>query len=187
MTTTGSSWNAWTYPPGAGHPADAAIDIAGYEVCVVDGRVGTVTEAVFEPGASYVIVDTDGWVLSTTVMLPAAVVTLVGSDRTVHVGCGRQQIYEAPAYRPERRNEPGLPHRAGRLLPARRDTTPGTIPLHTSRVHNREPTRFGHPAAHPGAVRHRCRRQVLLVRCCWPGKGDGAGGLGCVSCGAQGG
>jgi hypothetical protein len=87
-------------------PPDVGIDIGGYEVRATDARVGTVTEAVFEQGASYVIVDTDGLVLSTTVMLPAGVVTLVGTDQSVHIDCRRQQIHDAPTYLPERRNHP---------------------------------------------------------------------------------
>lgn len=106
MTTIESSWDPWTFPPGAGYPPDAGIDITGYEVCAVDGHFGTVTEAVFQPGQSHIIADTSGWIFATTVMLPAAIITMIGTDRIVHVDRTRQQLGEAPAHQVERRHDP---------------------------------------------------------------------------------
>lgn len=107
MTSLEGSWRAWSYPPGVSYPPDAGIDIAGYGVCAADGRLGTVTEAAFDPDGGYVIAETGGWIIATTVMLPAGIVTMIGADdRTVHVDRTLRQITDAPHYDPDRRDDP---------------------------------------------------------------------------------
>jgi hypothetical protein len=74
-------------------------DVTGWRVEALDGHIGHVDEATYEPGSSSLVVDTGFWIFGKRRMLPAGVVQRV--DRvaeTVHVGLTRDQIRAAPDY-----------------------------------------------------------------------------------------
>jgi hypothetical protein len=74
-------------------------DIAGFSVEALDGEIGTVDEATYEAGGSYVVVDTGPWIFGKKVMLPAGVVTRVDVDNErVHVGLTKDEIENAPEF-----------------------------------------------------------------------------------------
>ena len=52
-------------------------DITGFDVQAVDGEIGSVDEATYDIGASYLVVDTGPWIFGKKVLLPAGVVDMV--------------------------------------------------------------------------------------------------------------
>ena len=52
-------------------------DITGFSVQAIDGEIGSVDEATYDIGASYVVVDTGPWIFGKKVLLPAGVVDMV--------------------------------------------------------------------------------------------------------------
>ncbi|MGK5737905.1 PRC-barrel domain containing protein [Micromonospora sp. URMC 103] len=106
-------------PDGAGDGPDAPgpgtpIDLAGYRVEGVDGRIGSVDEASDEAGARYLVVDTGPWILGHRVLLPVGTVERVDHlERTVYVDRTRQQVKDAPAFDPEAYAQPDYRDRVG--------------------------------------------------------------------------
>ena len=107
MTGSGSlsGWDPWTYRRDAavsGHRAD----LAGFAVEAADGSIGTVEEATYEVGSSYLIVDTGPWIFGGRLMLPAGIVHRVDRQvRTVHVDRTRDEIKSAPTFGPDTRTD----------------------------------------------------------------------------------
>src|SRR5262245_49060661 len=75
--------------------ADEPTSIAGYDVDAADGRIGSVDEATYEIGGSYLVIDTGGWIFGTKVMLPAG-------------GCARSRHELARGYVAGSRDESSL-------------------------------------------------------------------------------
>lgn len=74
-------------------------DITGFSVQAIDGEIGSVDEATYDIGASYVVVDTGPWIFGKKVMLPAGVIRTVDMDtETVFVNRTKDQIKDAPEY-----------------------------------------------------------------------------------------
>lgn len=83
----------WTYPDGA----VAGRDLSGYDVEALDGQIGSVEEATYEIGASYLVVETGPWIFGRRVMLPAGMVEHVdAAARTVFVGRTKDEIRNSP-------------------------------------------------------------------------------------------
>jgi hypothetical protein len=100
MTGSGSLtwWDPWTYRRDAGVSAHRA-DLAGFAVEAADGNIGTVEEATYEVGASYVVVDTGPWIFGGRLMLPAGIVNRVDRDaRKVYVDRAKDEIKGAPTF-----------------------------------------------------------------------------------------
>ncbi|MEN3534611.1 PRC-barrel domain containing protein [Microbispora sp. ZYX-F-249] len=90
------------------------MDIAGYDVQAVDGKIGSVDEATYEAGQSYIVVDTGPWIFGKKVMLPASVVTRIDfQDRKVFVSRTKQEIKNAPEFNEAAMSEPGYRDRVG--------------------------------------------------------------------------
>jgi hypothetical protein len=71
----------------------------GFEVRASDGSIGTVDEATYDVGASYIVVDTGPWIFGKRVLLPAGVIHRVERDAgVVHVGRSKEEIRSAPEY-----------------------------------------------------------------------------------------
>ena len=86
----------WTY---VDQDSWTGTDIAGFSVEALDGEIGTVDEATYEAGGSFLVVDTGPWIFGRKVMLPAGVVTRVDVDsERVHVGLTKDDIENAPEF-----------------------------------------------------------------------------------------
>jgi len=100
MTGSGSQtwWDPWTYRRDAGVSAHRA-DLAGFAVEAPDGSIGTVEEATYAAGSSYVVVDTGPWIFGGRLMLPAGIVSRVDRHvRKVHVDRTKDEIKSAPTF-----------------------------------------------------------------------------------------
>ena len=93
------------------------LDLKGFEVEAVDGPVGKVTEASYELGSSWLVVDTGPWIIGKKVLLPAGVIERIDpEERKIYVDRTRDEIKAAPGARPVRLPRPGSAPGAGRLL-----------------------------------------------------------------------
>jgi hypothetical protein len=79
----------------------------GFEVEAADGHIGTIGEATYELGSSYVIVDTGPWVFGTKVMLPAGTIGRLDlGTRRAYVARNRDEILSAPKFDQEAHQDP---------------------------------------------------------------------------------
>ena len=91
-----AGWDPWTYRRDTGMNGHA-IDLVGFGVEATDGTIGSITEATYEVGASYVIVDTGPWIFGSRVMLPAGTISRIDREtRIVHVHRSTDEIKNAP-------------------------------------------------------------------------------------------
>ena len=110
-TNTLTATDLWTYRDASSW---TKTDIGGFKVEALDGSIGSVDEATYEAGGSYIVVDTGPWIFGKKVLLPAGVVQRVDFDESiVWVNRTKAQIDHGPefdeaAYRdPAYRNEVG--------------------------------------------------------------------------------
>jgi hypothetical protein len=81
-------------------------DLTGFKVQALDGDIGTVDEATYDIGASYVVCDTGPWIFGKKVLLPAGVVDLVDvTNQKLIVNRTKEEIQNAPEFDPERYKE----------------------------------------------------------------------------------
>ena len=84
----------WTYRD---YDTWADNDISGFGVEAIDGSIGSVDEATYDVGSSYIVVDTGPWIFGKKVMLPAGVIDRVDLDeRKVWVHRTRDEIKDSP-------------------------------------------------------------------------------------------
>jgi len=82
------------------------MDIAGFTVEAIDGKIGKVDEATQEAGGSYVVVETGPWIFGKKVLLPAGVIQDVDLDtETVFVNRTKDEIKSAPEFDEKRYRE----------------------------------------------------------------------------------
>ena len=75
------------------------MDLTGFTVEAIDGKIGKVHEATNEATGSYVVVDTGPWIFGKKVLLPAGVIRDVDLDaQTVFVNRTKDQIKGAPEF-----------------------------------------------------------------------------------------
>ncbi|MFC4585151.1 PRC-barrel domain containing protein [Sphaerisporangium corydalis] len=99
--------NLWTYRPDV-YGSDQTMDIVGFEVEAVDGKIGSVDEASDAVGESYIVVDTGAWIFGKKVVLPALVVTQISMpDRRIYVARTKQEIKNAPEFDQKAYKDPG--------------------------------------------------------------------------------
>jgi hypothetical protein len=86
----------WGFREEAGFSDD--LDLVGFHVEAVDGRIGKIVHVSSDgPGASYIVVDIGPWIFGKHVVLPAVVVSLVDvAHETIFVDRTRQEIKDAP-------------------------------------------------------------------------------------------
>ncbi|MFC4589537.1 PRC-barrel domain containing protein [Sphaerisporangium corydalis] len=88
----------WSFSPtvtGAGQ----TFDVVGYHVEATDGKIGSVDEATYDVGESYLIVDTGPWIFGKKVMLPASTVTQIDpQEKKVFLSRTKQEIKDSPEF-----------------------------------------------------------------------------------------
>jgi hypothetical protein len=83
----------WNY----GRDLERRTDLEGYTVVALDGDVGKIEDASYEPGASYIVVDTGPWIFGRRVMIPArAIVRVDIANEQAFLRLRKQQIEDAP-------------------------------------------------------------------------------------------
>ena len=93
----------WTFTD---HESWRGTDISGFHVEALDGDIGSVDEATYDIGASYLVVDTGPWIFGKKVLLPAGVVDRVDiTDRKLFVNRTKDEIQKAPEFDPQRYRE----------------------------------------------------------------------------------
>jgi hypothetical protein len=89
--------NPWTYR--ADIHGDHSLDIIGFDVETLDGKIGKVDEANNAVGDSYVVVDTGPWIFGKKVLLPAGTVNEIDPQkRKIYVGRTKEEIRNAPPF-----------------------------------------------------------------------------------------
>lgn len=99
METPADTRDLWTYPESdiLDVGVNRQIDLRGFSVEAVDGRIGTVEEATYATGWSYIVVDVGDWISGTKVMLPGGLIDYVNVDqRTLYVDRTKDEIKHAP-------------------------------------------------------------------------------------------
>jgi hypothetical protein len=77
------------------------LDLKGFEVEATDGPVGKVTEASYELGSSWLVVDTGPLIVGRKVLLPAGVIERIDpEERKIYVDRTRDEIKAAPEHDP---------------------------------------------------------------------------------------
>jgi hypothetical protein len=95
-THTITKTDLWTYPD---YHTWRGTDITGFSVEATDGGIGSVDEATYDVGASYVVVDTGPWIFGKKVMLPAGIIERVSvDDRRVSLRLTKREIEDAPEF-----------------------------------------------------------------------------------------
>ena len=104
-----TAWDPWTHHSDVGLPGTGTwADLVGFEVEAADGHIGTIGEATYELGSSYVIVDTGPWVFGTKVMLPAGTIGRLDlGTRRAYVARNRDEILSAPKFDQEAHQDHG--------------------------------------------------------------------------------
>jgi hypothetical protein len=109
-----TAFNPWSYREEL-EITRGGVDLTGFKVEAVDGKIGKIDEATYDIGTSYVVVDTGPWIFGKKVLLPAGTLNNIDvSDKTVYVDRTKEQIKDAPEYHPETATDPGYRDRVGK-------------------------------------------------------------------------
>jgi hypothetical protein len=96
MTQNRTMTDMWTYRDS---DAWANTDIVGYKVEAIDGEIGSIDQASYDVGRSWMVVDTGPWIFGKKVLLPAGVIDRVDvDDERVHVHRTKDEIENAPEF-----------------------------------------------------------------------------------------
>ncbi|MFD9722322.1 PRC-barrel domain-containing protein [Streptomyces sp. NPDC059072] len=88
----------WTYSPTVNRDT---TDLVGFEVEVVDGRIGTVDEETAEVGAAHLVVDTGVWIFGKHVLVPAGTIDRIDvREHKVYVALTKEQVKDSPEFDP---------------------------------------------------------------------------------------
>jgi len=84
----------------------AGTDITGFKVQALDGEIGSVDEATYDTGSSFIVVDTGPWIFGKKVLLPAGVIDRVdATSGKLHVNRTKDEIEKAPEFDAEQYHE----------------------------------------------------------------------------------
>jgi len=90
----------WTHQD---HDSWRDTQLTGFKVEALDGDIGSVDEATYDVGSSYLVVDTGPWIFGKKVLLPAGIIDRVDvNDEKVFVNRMKDEIQNAPEFDPER-------------------------------------------------------------------------------------
>ena len=93
-----SAWDPWSYREQVG-PFASGMTLVGYEVEATDGGIGKVTDATYDVGSSYVVVDTGPWIFGRKVTLPAGTIERVdAAAQKVYVDRTKNEIKDSPPF-----------------------------------------------------------------------------------------
>jgi hypothetical protein len=96
MTQSRTMNEMWTY---RGFDTLGNTDISGFKVEAIDGEIGSIDEATWDVGSSYVVVDTGPWIFGKKVLLPAGVIDRIDTtDGRVFVNRTKDEIQNAPEF-----------------------------------------------------------------------------------------
>jgi hypothetical protein len=99
----------WDFPAELGR-----IDVSGFSVEALDGRVGDVDRVNLDAGSSYLLVATGPPLVGKKLLVPAGLVDAIDRDKEiVHVGCSEDDLKSAPAYDKDREGDPVYRERVG--------------------------------------------------------------------------
>jgi hypothetical protein len=95
----------WTYRD---HESWRNTDLSGFKIEALDGDIGSIDEATYDVGTSYLVVDTGPWIFGKKVLLPAGVIDRVDvNDERVYVNRTKEQIENAPEFDEDRYRDEG--------------------------------------------------------------------------------
>lgn len=96
MTHQRTMTDIWTYRD---YESMGATDVTGYKVEALDGEIGSIDEATWDVGSSYLVVDTGPWIFGKKVLLPAGVIDRIDiDDGRVFVSRTKDEIRSAPEF-----------------------------------------------------------------------------------------
>ncbi len=81
--TNSASTDLWTYPE-SGSWGNA--DTTGFDIEATDGSIGSVHEATYDAGKSYIVVDTGPWIFGKKVVLPGGAIQRVDAAGSPSLG-----------------------------------------------------------------------------------------------------
>jgi hypothetical protein len=100
MTQNRTMSDIWTYRD---YESWANTDITGFKVEAIDGDIGSIDEASYDVGGSFLVVDTGPWIFGKKVLLPAGVIDRVDvDDERVFVNRTKDEIKSAPEFDEDR-------------------------------------------------------------------------------------
>lgn len=100
----------WTY----GGQNWEQTDITGFGVEATDGGIGSVDEATWDVGRSFLVIDTGPWIFGKKVLIPAGVIERIDvDDRKVFVAQTKDQIRNAPEFDETRFRDPAYQDELG--------------------------------------------------------------------------
>ena len=100
MTQNRTMSDIWTYRD---YESWANTDITGFKVEAIDGDIGSIDEASYDVGGSFLVVDTGPWIFGKKVLLPAGVIDRVDvDDERVFVNRTKDEIESAPEFDEDR-------------------------------------------------------------------------------------
>jgi hypothetical protein len=83
----------WNY----GDDLERRSDLEGFGVVALDGDVGKIDAAAYDPNSSYIVVDTGPWIFGRRVLIPAkAIVRVDIPNEKAYLRLKKQQIEDAP-------------------------------------------------------------------------------------------
>jgi hypothetical protein len=96
MTQSRTMTDIWTFRDQASW---AETDLTGFKVEAIDGEIGSIDQASYEVGRSWMVVDTGPWIFGKKVLLPAGVIDRVDfDDERVYVHRTKDEIQNAPEF-----------------------------------------------------------------------------------------
>ena len=96
MTQSRTMTDIWTYRD---QGSLGNTDISGFSVEAIDGEIGSIDEATWDVGSSYLVVDTGPWIFGKKVLLPAGVIDRIDmNERRVFVNRTKDEIQNAPEF-----------------------------------------------------------------------------------------
>ena len=104
-----------------------STDITGFKVQALDGDIGSVDEATYDTGSSYIVVDTGPWIFGKKVLLPAGLLDRVDiTDRRIFVNRTKDEIQHAPEWDETRYRDEMYRNEIGTYYETRTPTGAGT-------------------------------------------------------------
>jgi hypothetical protein len=92
----------------------AGTDISGFKVHAADGEIGSVDEATYDTGSSFIVVDTGPWIFGKKVLLPAGVIERVDvANLKLFVNRTKDEIEKAPEFDAQRYHEEAYRNNVG--------------------------------------------------------------------------